>query len=73
MAYTTMCFPPFLFYQQNLTTPDSGCIVVAIIKNIFLKSNRERNHEYDYFDKVIEYEYDYFVFLTNVIEYEYDS
>ena len=28
---------------------------------------------YDYFDKVIEYEYDYFVFLTNVIEYEYDS
>ena len=24
-------------------------------------------------DKVIEYEYDYFVFLTNVIEYEYDS
>ena len=35
--------------------------------------NRERNHEYDYFDKVIEYEYDYFVFLTNVIEYEYDS
>ena len=28
---------------------------------------------YDYFDKVIEYEYDYFDFLTNVIEYEYDS
>ena len=48
---------------------DSGCNQVAIRNT----SNRERNHEYDYFDKVIEYEYDYFVFLTNVIEYEYDS
>ena len=25
---------------------------------MFCYSNRERNHEYDYFDKVIEYEYD---------------
>ena len=33
----------------------------------------KRNHEYNYFDKVIEYEYDDFAFLTNVIEYEYDS
>ena len=46
--------------------------MVAIRRTFFL-SNRERNHEYDNFDKVIEYEYDYFVFLTNVIEYEYDS
>ena len=27
------------------------------------------NHEYSYFGNVIEYEYDYLVFKTNVIEY----
>ena len=27
------------------------------------------NHEYDYFDNVTEYEYDYLAFWTNVIEY----
>ena len=37
----------------------------------------KRNHEYDYFDKCIEYQHDYFALLTNVVEYvvdyEYDS